>query len=86
MSDTPRMQAAVERATDMIYRGFDSSDVLAEIIQEARIIERELNAADKIIADAKQHVEEFKDMYPDEQLWEILNRKEIKRDEKSRQG
>ena len=75
MIDTPRTQAAVERATDMICRGFDSSDVLAEIIIASRTLERELNAANKIIATAKEYVEEWKEFPMDDLLWRILGGK-----------
>jgi hypothetical protein len=74
MSDTPRTQAAVARAVVLIHRGFDDSNVLQEMAEESRAIERELVFAKQIIADAIKFEEEFEDMFPDAELLKILKR------------
>ena len=66
MSDTPR----TEMVAGMILMRSE-----ARAFDFARTLERELNAANKIIADAKAYIEDVGDDFPEDGLLAILERK-----------
>jgi hypothetical protein len=71
MSENPRTDAEVELCKAL---AIDSTKIrlLTELSQQ---LERELNAANKIIADAKAYIEDVGDDFPEDGLLAILERK-----------
>ena len=67
MNDAPRTEAVLGEG--------DLSGSYNRILNHARTLERELNAANKIIATAKEYVEEWKEFPMDDLLWRILGGK-----------
>jgi hypothetical protein len=72
MSDTPRVDA---KTKELDLSGPEQYENYIEMAILARTLEGELNIANKIIADARDYVEEFRDFFPDDGLLAILERK-----------
>jgi hypothetical protein len=72
MSDTPKVDI---KLTELCHDKAGFSERLLGVIEFARTLERELQAANKVIADAKEYEEEFRDFFPDDGLLAILERR-----------
>jgi len=72
MSDTPRVD---EKIIELVSKSQSGLRDRLQMTILARTLERELNAANKIIADAKAYIEDVGDDFPEDGLLAILERK-----------
>jgi hypothetical protein len=78
LADHPRVHALINKLSQLDPPLDGSAQDFIAMSSLAVALERELNAADKVIADVKAYINDEKDTFPEDELWEILNRKEIK--------
>jgi len=81
VSDTPRTEEANRCISPFSTGDEDNFEYVVdhgeykEMLELCSTLERELNAANKIIADAREYIEEWKEFPMDDLLWRILGGK-----------